>query len=252
MTTRAFRRGFRRRNDGRDERGDRPMKSAIGEQVNYLSDDPKAKRIQKRRSLWRLIKLPVYGAFAICGAFLLFRSFGIYQVFFSNAGLRTIGGVCSALQPFPLLGWVLSAGCDTVSRVIVGSIALVTLIALTALMSIPVLLYFDPAAIEGMVHQLRDNRKEHQAIALYTDDGQEVQNLVQRHKKLPDKALRTLALLSVVAFLVEAAIVYFVRGPKASIITVLIDSLGLEMLLIAFFSFRNAFLSKPKQARVVD
>lgn len=218
--------------------------------TDYLADKPNQAR--KKGNMWKMLKLPVYAAFGICAAFLLYRSFGIYQTFFQQAGLRTIGGVCTALTPFPFFGWALQAGCDTISSVVVSSIALVTLIALTALMSIPVLLHFNPTAIEGMVDQLRANHKEHPTIALHSDDGHEIRQLAQRHQALPDKALKTLMLLSVAAFIAEAAIVYFVRGKDASIIVVLVDSLGFELLLIAFFSFRNAFLSKPKQVRVIQ
>lgn len=244
-----LRKGFRR-TQGESNGGSQMAKPA--ETKDYLADRPQKTSAAKRRNFWKLIKFPVFAAFGLLGLFLLFRSFNLYQAFFTQAGLRTIGGACTALQPFPLIGWVLQAGCDNISRFMVSSIALVTLIGLTCLMSIPVLVAFCPEAIESMVEQLRGNKREFQAISANSDDGVEVQTLVRRHQKLPDNALRSLALLSVGAFLIEAGMVYFVRGPKASIFDVLIDSLGMEALLIAFFVFRNAFLSKPKQTRVVD
>lgn len=224
-----------------------PMKT-----VDYLDDNQPSKKAQKRRNVWKWLKFPIYVAFGFGAAFLLFRSYGIYQQFFASAGLRTIGGVCTALKPFPFAGWLLQAGCDTISQVIVATIALITLIALTILMSIPLMLFFDPGAIEGMIHQLRDNKRDHQPISVSSGDDEQVRVLAQRYQSLPKGALRTLNVLSVAAFVLEAFIVYSVRGKDTSIIVVLIDSIGFELLLTAFFMFRNAFLSKPKTVRVID
>jgi len=230
--------------DANVKTGDYTMK-----EIDYLDDSQPAKKAQQRRNIWKLLKYPVYAAFGFGAAFLLFRSYGIYQTFFANAGLKTIGNVCTALQPFPGLGWILSAGCGTISQVIVATVSLITLIALTIIMSIPLLLYFDSDSIESMVYQLRGNQKDHQAIQVQSGDNHEIHQLVSRHKTLPDKAIRTLNILAVVAFFVEGMIVYFVRGWDASIFVVLIDSLGFDLLLTSFFMFRNAFLSKPKNIK---
>jgi len=213
--------------------------------TDYLSD----RNLQtKKKAFWSVLKFPVYAGFGFTGVFLLYRAYGLYQTAFQKWGLSTVGTVCGTQNHIPFVGDFIAGGCHGLAELIIGAIALVVLIALTIVESIPTLVYFHVPAIEGMILQLRDNVASYVPIGGEQGDTPEVEALITRHKRISETGLKTLLIFSIAAFVAEALIVWVARGQNAPLMSVLIDSLAFEALLAGLLAFRNAFRSKPQRA----
>lgn len=228
----------------------------IQDETDFLAGGDESPRYQgkaarKMKNVWGLLKWPVYAAFGFGGGYILYRSYGLYTVAFQKWGLSAIGHSCQSFDWLPLLGGLVSGGCLNVAKLIIGGIAIVSLLALSILMSIPVLLYFSPSSIEGMVHQVRRNERQHAPLQGEASDTGEVKYLIRRHRSINRNTLRTLLALAVAASCLEMGIVWVARGGRADVLTVMIDSFGLEMLLAGFFIFKNAFRATPPK-KVMD
>ncbi len=203
----------------------------------------------RRRPGLSWLKWPVFLCSGLVGAFLLYRAYGLYQVAFERFGLTGIQGVCSPLGFVPFLGGWLQTACDWLADFIVGTLALVALAALTTLQLLPTLLYFHPQTIATMVEQLRANQRSRSPLEPHQGDNTEVQKLVHRHNQMGDRALKTLLIFSVIAFGLEAWIIWIARAGNADLGPVLVDALALDLLIAATLAFGNAFQAKPTTAR---
>jgi hypothetical protein len=175
------------------------------------------------------------------GAFLLYRSLGLYQEAFLTWGLNTIGKACLPLINAPLIGNLFLGVCSQGAALVMGMLTIAALITLTILQSLPTLLAFHPKAIAGMVQQLRLNRKGRPLLSSESGDTEEIRALVNRHNNLSDRQLRTLLLFAVAAFAVEFWIVRTARGTDSSVTAALVDSLGFDVLTLATLAFSGIF-----------
>lgn len=192
------------------------------------------------------IKWPVYVASGMVGAFLLYRALGLYQAAFASWGVDRIGGVCVQFSSAPLVGGILRGLCNQAAAILAGLIAVVVLIVLTILQSLPTGLYFHPRIIEGMVSHLRGQQRSRTLLAAESNDSGEIKRLVDRHNRLSAEQLRTILIFSVAAFAVEAWIVWVARGGEASMTAALVDSLALDALIGATFAFAGVFSGGKK------
>lgn len=220
---------------------------------DYLSDDNDSGRgsgrsnTKKKGNGWSWVKYPVYAGFGLAAALLIYRSLGIYRIAFNRFGLDSIGNSCDQFSIVPFIGSAINFGCVNFAWLIVGTVSLFVLAALTLLQSIPTLIYFHDTSIVGMIDQLRYNRKTFSRISTESGDTQEIQSLVDRYNNLAEWQLKTLLILSVLAFAAEAYIVWTARNGRSDLTSVLIDSLAFEVLLFAFLSFKNVFRPIPKR-----
>jgi hypothetical protein len=175
------------------------------------------------------------------GAFLLYRSLGLYQEAFLTWGLNTIGKTCLPLLNAPLIGSLFLGACSQGAALLMGMLTITALLSLTILQSMPTLLAFHPKAIAGMVTQLRINRKGRPLLSSESGDTEEIKALVNRHNSLSDRQLRTLLLFAVGAFAVEFWIVRTARGTDSSVTAALVDSLGFDVLTLATLAFSGIF-----------
>ena len=187
------------------------------------------------------IRYPVYATAGMVGAFLLYRSLGLYQEAFLSWGLNTIGKACLPLINAPLIGNLFLGACSQGAALVMGMLTIAALITLTILQSLPTLLAFHPKAIAGMVTQLRLNRKGRPLLSSESGDTEEIRALVNRHNNLSDRQLRTLLLFAVAAFAVEFWIVRTARGTDSSVTAALVDSLGFDVLTLATLAFSGIF-----------
>jgi hypothetical protein len=212
-----------------------PMKSAQPSTIDYLDAAPRP------RGGLAWIRYPVYATAGMVGAFLLYRSLGLYQEAFLSWGLNTIGRTCPALGATPLIGGLILASCGKLAALVMGMLTITALLSLTILQSLPTLLAFHPKAIAGMVTQLRINRKGRPMLSSESGDTEEIKALVNRHNHLSDRQLRTLLLFAVGAFAVEFWIVRTARGTDSSVTAALVDSLGFDVLTLATLAFSGIF-----------
>lgn len=219
-----------------------PTKSAAPR--DYFNDEPR-----KKKAGLRWLIYPIYFTSGVIGLFLLYRSFGLYQLAFSRWGVWSISDSCSALNAIPLAGGWIASGCGLLGRFVVGTIALLSLISLTGLQSLPTLLYFHPASISAMVDQLRSNLRNRPALMPEGSDNAEIETLVKRHNQLGDKGLRTLLLFSVGAFAAEGFIIWSARNGRADMTSVLVDSLAFELLVAGTLAFAGVFRPRPRKSR---
>jgi hypothetical protein len=213
---------------------EQPMKSAQPT-VDYLEQSPRP------RGGLSWIRYPVYVTAGMVGAFLLYRSLGLYQQAFLTWGLNTIGKACLPLLNAPLIGNLFLGACSQGAALVMGMLTIAALITLTILQSLPTAIYFHPKAIAGMVTQLRLNRKGRPMLSSESGDTEEIKALVNRHNSLSDRQLRTLLIFSVAGFAVEFWIVRTARGDGASVTAALVDSLGFDVLVVATLAFSGIF-----------
>lgn len=195
------------------------------------------------------LRYPVYAASGMVGVFLLYRSLGLYQQAFAKWGLDGMGRACQPLSKTPLIGSLISGGCDQIALVVAGLVTTLVLLVLTTLQSLPTLLYFHPKAISSMVTQLRLNRKGRTLLAAESNDTDEIRTLIERHNHLSDRQLRTLLIFSVGAFALEWWIVWTARGGAASVGAALVDSLGFDVLIAATLAFAGIFRPTVSKSR---
>jgi hypothetical protein len=203
---------------------------------------------EKRKKSWLLIiRWPVYFALGMGMAFILYRSFGVYQIAFQKMGLGYIANSCNGLTIAPFIGAFLSGGCSFLARLICGLLALFALAACTILQSLVTLSYFSQGGIAGIVTQLRANLRGLKPLSHDTADTEEIKTLVERHNRISEKTFGKLLILSVIGFIAEAIIVFIARGAGADLWTVAVDTFGFEILLVIFLFFQSIFQGDPNK-----
>ena len=196
------------------------------------------------------LRYPVYATAGLAGAFLMYRSLGLYQDAFSAWNLGGISAACGPMAGTPLIGGLIAGGCGQIAAAISGLIVLMVLVVLTILQSLPTLLWFHPRTITRMVDQLRANRRYRRHLTTEGSDSDEVKALVTRHNSISsDKNLRTLLVFSVLAFALEGWIIWTARQGTADLTAVLVDSLAFEGLVTAVLSFAAVFRPVPQSGR---
>lgn len=205
------------------------------------------KNDKKKKSWLLMIRWPVYFALGMAMAFILYRSFGVYQIAFRNMGLGAIEKTCDVLTNAPFVGWLVFAGCANVARFLIGFLALFSLAACTILQSLVTLSYFSQGGIAGIVTQLRANLKGAKPLSHETSDTPEIKTLVERHNSISEKAFMKLLILSIVGFVAEAIIVFIARGAGANLWTVFVDTFGFEVLLLIMLFFGSVFQGDPNK-----
>lgn len=211
-------------------------------------DEPKPKT---KAAPLSFIRFFIYFVAGVMAGFLLYRSFGLFQITFDKFGIGVIRNTCTVFGFIPFMGGGIARGCLGLADFINGTIAFLTLIALSILQLIPTLMYFHPGSIRGMVGQLRANSRASEKLDFQEGDSKEVRRMVVRHNRMNDRALTTFLIFSVGAFAMEAAIVWVARSGRADLMSVLADSLALDLLAVATLAFANAFAAKAstRQAR---
>lgn len=196
------------------------------------------------------LRYPVYATAGLAGAFLMYRSLGLYQDAFNAWSLGQIAAACGPMAGTPIIGGLIAGGCTQGAAIITGLIVLMVLIVLTILQSLPTLLWFHPRTITRMVDQLRANRRYRKTLTTDGSDSAEVRVLVTRHNSISsDKNLRTLLVFSVLAFALEGWIIWTARQGTADLVAVLVDSLAFECLVTATLSFAAVFRPVPQSGR---
>jgi hypothetical protein len=177
--------------------------------------------------------------FGLLGGLLLFRSFGIYQDAFRRLFGGMGEGVCGWFGAIPFVGGIVSQGCNWVYLIALILVPLITLALLTTLQAAPTLLYFHGQSIAQMVAQMRDKQKGSGELNHAAGDTDEVKFLVDRHNSLNKTALKALVIVGAIAFIAEGVIVWYARNGRADWGTILIDTLGFDILLVSYLVLNN-------------